>query len=83
VMELGGNRDRFFVQTSYSPFPADASLTPLNWFTHGGGALGYRGKPGYDQATLISLEPLAHFRRDLDLPAIHLADYLSKTLTQR
>jgi hypothetical protein len=78
VANLGPNRGRFFVVTSYSPFPADSSISPLHWYTHGGAQYGYRGSPEYMQATLISLEPLAHFRRDLDLRDVYLADYQAR-----
>lgn len=60
---------RFFIRTSYSPLPADPLINPLRRFSHGG------GQPAYDHATLINLEPLAHFRRDLELRDVHLSDY--------
>lgn len=65
VVNLGpGGQDRFFPGPSYSPFPADSSISPLHWYWHPAG-----GRP------LITLEPLAHFRRDLDLRDVSLADY--------
>jgi hypothetical protein len=63
-------RDQFFSGTSYSPFPADvnSSLTPVGWYSHSGPWNAY-------SATLTSLEPVAHFRRDLELANVYLADY--------
>lgn len=63
-------RHQFLDATSYSPFPAstDSAIFPLNQFVHA-------GPPDFSPSTLISQEPLAHFRRDLDLPAVYLADY--------
>ena len=63
-------RDRFLSGTSYSPFPADinSSLTPLR--------VVFAFHPyNSTSATLTSLEPVAHFRRDLDLANVYLADY--------
>jgi hypothetical protein len=71
VMERPGQRGRFFNETSYSPLPADASTFPLHWHQTSFGPL-----TDFPQATLISLEPLAHFRREIDLPDIDLADYV-------
>jgi len=53
---------------SYSPFPADSSINPLRGYYH-------TGSPDFAPATLTSLEPLAHFRRDLELTGVSLADY--------
>ncbi len=66
-----GRRDQFLSGTSYSPFPADAdsSIIPLGRYFHS-------GPKGFASATLTSLEPVAHFRRDLDLSGIYLTDYL-------
>jgi hypothetical protein len=63
-------RDRFLSGTSYSPFAADvnSSLNPLDWSSH----LGPRDATS---ATLTSLEPVAHFRRDLELANVYLSDY--------
>jgi hypothetical protein len=55
--------------TSYSPFPADpdSSLVPVARFFHSGSS---------DFApTLTSLEPVAHFGRNLTLSNVSLADY--------
>lgn len=66
----GERRDQFYSGTSYSPFPADvdSSLTPLRWYSHS-------GPYAATSATLTSLEPVAHFRRDLDLAKVYMADY--------
>jgi hypothetical protein len=66
VVKLGlGGENPFFAGTSYSPFPADSSIGPI----HGS----WRSAAANDSLTV--LEPLAHFRRDLDLRGIYLADY--------
>jgi hypothetical protein len=71
VVALGVPRDRFLNGTSYSPFPADAdsAVIPLGRYSHSGPA-------DFAPATLTSLEPVAHFRRDLNLRGVTLTDYL-------
>jgi hypothetical protein len=59
---------QFVGGASYSPFPADSSISPLRGFYHS-------GSPDFAPATLTSLEPLAHFRRDINLTSVNLADY--------
>ncbi len=63
-------RDRFQIGTSYSPFPADANsaIVPLVQYFHS-------GPRDSASAILTSLEPVAHFRRELDLLNVHLTDY--------
>jgi len=63
-------RDRFFVGTSYSPFPSGvaSSLIPVDRYFHS-------GSQTFAPATLTSLEPLAHFRRDLKLQGVQLSDF--------
>jgi hypothetical protein len=63
-------RDRFLSGTSYSPFPADAgsSIIPLGRYSHS-------GPKDFAPATLTSLEPVAHFRRELTLSGVYLVDY--------
>ena len=58
----GERRDRFLRGTSYSPFPADvdSSIIPLGRYSHS-------GPRDSTSATVTSLEPVAHFRRDLTL----------------
>ena len=73
VVEFGGERlrrDRFLRATSYSPFPADAgsAIVPVIRTSHS-------WSRDFAAATLTSLEPVAHFRRDLKLSSIHLEDY--------
>jgi len=70
VVSLGAPRERFLNGTSYSPFPADAdsAIIPLGRYSHS-------GPKDFAPATLTSLEPLAHFRRDLDLRGVTLSDY--------
>jgi hypothetical protein len=55
-------------EVSYSPFPADSSISALRGYYH-------TGSQTFAAATLTTLEPLAHFRRDIDLPSVYLADY--------
>jgi hypothetical protein len=66
LVKLGiGGEDRTFAGMSYSPLPADSSISPLHWYWH----------PASANDSLISLEPLAHFRRDIELRGINLEDY--------
>jgi hypothetical protein len=65
-----GFQNRFFVDTSFSPLPADASISPIRWF----GTV-YQGRP---EAPLISWEPLAIFRRDIDASGVVLTNYITK-----
>jgi len=71
VVDFGGERrDRFYTGTSYSPFPADANsvIIPLGRYVHS-------GPRDYAPAKLTSLEPVAHFRKDLEIPNVYLKDY--------
>jgi hypothetical protein len=70
LVNSGPDRDRLYYATSYSPFPADAdsSILPIGRYYHS-------GSRGLSPDTLTTLEPLAHFRRDLHLPGVYLADY--------
>jgi hypothetical protein len=68
-VRFGGERWGQFVDlASYSPFPADSSISPVHGYYHA-------GSPTYAPATLTSLEPLAHFRRDVNLANVYLVDY--------
>jgi hypothetical protein len=70
VEPAGQSRERFLTGTSYSPFPADANsaIVPLGRYVHSG--------PGdYSASKLTSLEPVAHFRKDLEIPNVYLKDY--------
>jgi hypothetical protein len=79
MVKLGPERqDRFIAPRNYSPLPADSSISPLHRYSYNGLNVRYRGERSYGglrQVTLISLEPLAHFRRDLVLDGIHMTDY--------
>jgi hypothetical protein len=79
LVRLGPDRqDRFIAPRNYSPLPADSSISPLHRYSYNGLNISFRGQPTYGalrQVMLISLEPLAHFRRDLVLQGVHLADY--------
>jgi hypothetical protein len=71
-------RDRFIAPRNYSPLPADSSISPLHWYFYNGLNRRYPGGGTYlgmRQVTLISLEPLAHFRRDLVIEGVQLAEY--------
>jgi len=56
--------------SSYSPLPANpnSSIVPVARFFHSGSS-------DFSPTTLTSLEPVAHFRRDLTLSNASLADY--------
>jgi hypothetical protein len=71
----------FITENSYSPFPADLSVSPLRWYWHsedsGWKDSGFTGHTLGTQVpgTLVtSVEPLAHFRRDLVLRHMYLSD---------
>ncbi len=74
MLRLGADReDRFIAPRNYSPLPADSSISPIHRYSYSG--LSRRYRRNERQVMLISLEPLAHFRRDLDLHDVNLADY--------
>jgi hypothetical protein len=82
LMRVGSRRPEggwffFITENSYSPLPADLSISPLHWYWH----LLLTGEGGnehfwaYPPETIVTtLEPLAHFRRDLLLRDIYLPD---------
>jgi hypothetical protein len=52
----------------YSPYPADFGINPIsdsNWAV----------PPGATRVAFTTLRPLAHIRRELDIPSVQLADY--------
>jgi hypothetical protein len=55
-------------QPNYSPLPAEAAFTTV--FRAGLPSVGAL------DATIVSLEPLAHFDREIDAPAVNLVDYV-------
>lgn len=72
-------RDSFLTEDSYSPLPAELSISPLHWYWRSVARDSDFFKdpvgtqiPG---AIVTSLKPLAHFRRDLVLAMIYLSDY--------
>jgi hypothetical protein len=72
-------RDWFLTEDSYSPLPAELSISPLHWYWRSVARDSDFFKdpvgtqiPG---AIVTSLKPLAHFRRDLVLAMIDLSDY--------
>jgi hypothetical protein len=52
----------------YSPYPADFGINPIsdsNWAV----------PPGATRVAFTTMRPLAHIRRELDIPNVQLADY--------
>jgi len=70
TVQFTAQREEFQSTVSYSPLPAspDSSIVPVVGFFH-------PGSRDFAPATLTSLEPVAHFRRDLTLSNVSLADY--------
>jgi hypothetical protein len=67
----------FITENSYSPLPADLSISPLRWYWHMlvSGEKGGEHSETYPPETFVTnVEPLAHFRRDLVLRDIYLPD---------
>lgn len=74
VMNMGEDgRNGFFVDTSDSPLPGSLNLMPIRWFTHG--AYNFREDTHFSPPVLVSLEPLAHFRREIEAHDLYLLDY--------
>jgi hypothetical protein len=73
-------RDWFLTESSYSPLPADLSISPLHWYwrsvARDSALLKDPLSTRIPGAVVTSLEPLAHLRRDLLLRAIYLNDYV-------
>jgi hypothetical protein len=55
-------------QPNYSPLPAQLAFTPVFQAN--------LPSVGALDATIVSLEPLAHFDREIDAPAVNLVDYV-------
>lgn len=74
-------RDWFLSENSYSPLSAELSIGPLHWYWRSVArdSVFFKDPLGTQVpgAIVTSLEPLAHFRRDLALEAIYLNDYLA------
>jgi len=75
---IGNSHETFYQSISYSPFPAELSLTPLE--SHSAmnaqglappSPLGPHEPP---PITMVALRPLAHVRRDVQFGNIHLVD---------
>jgi hypothetical protein len=63
-----GDMESFTPFVSYSPFPASLVLNPFerHWVSTAAAAT---------QATIITKEPLSHFRRDFEIRDVHLTDF--------
>jgi hypothetical protein len=74
-MQPRGHWFFFITENSYSPFPADLSISPLHWYWHMlvSGDRGDEHHWTYPPETIVTtVEPLAHFRRDLVLTDVYL-----------
>jgi len=86
-MSVGSRRPQggwyfFITENSYSPLPADLSISPLHWYWHllvTGEGHDERSSTYPPQTIVTTLEPLAHFRRDLVLRDIYLPDPMHAT----
>jgi hypothetical protein len=77
-----GPQDLFRMPRSYSPLPADSSMSPLHRYSWAPGG-GFPAEPpprDLDPVNVVSLTPLAHFRRYLDLHGVVLSDYLPRRI---
>ncbi|MEO8128676.1 MAG: hypothetical protein ABJF23_05825 [Bryobacteraceae bacterium] len=66
---FGGNLDPVFQMISYSPFPGELRLHPME--SHWSVAAPPRAK----EVTIVLKEPVAHFRRDFEIRDVHLPDF--------
>jgi hypothetical protein len=70
----------FYLGISYSPFPADLSLTPIELHSaldaQGLAPPSPLGPPSAPEVTIIARQPLAHLRRDLEVRDIRINDLI-------
>jgi hypothetical protein len=59
---------------TYSPFPADLALDPVNNHLSYTASLEYPFAP-FTAATIQTAEPLAHLRRDFQIGGLRLSDF--------
>lgn len=60
----------FQQEMSYSPFPAELDVSPLNAEFANSWVAG-----GVSTLTVVTIEPVAHIRRDFVIPGLRLADF--------
>jgi hypothetical protein len=68
---------------SYSPFPADLSLDPIETRQSTVSAGGPGPKPAIRDFTIIVEEPLAHLRRDIQARNVQLNDFADPSVRRR
>jgi hypothetical protein len=73
--KLGHTAANSFQQAvSYSPFPADLNINPIE--TRWASAYAAGPAPNVRDVTIIVEEPLAHMRRDLEARGVRLSDFV-------
>ncbi len=73
--QLGSTSANSFKESvSYSPFPADLGLNPIE--TRWASAYAYGPPPSVRDVTIVAEEPLAHLRRDFEASGIRLSDFV-------
>jgi len=79
---LGNSDDNSIPQSvSYSPFPADLSIDPLE--THHSSTSMPEPAPATRNVTIIAEEPLAHLHRDIVARAVQLDDFADPSVRRR
>jgi hypothetical protein len=66
--QFNSSPNPFRMMISYSPFPAELGLNPLETHWASGTPSGAR------EVTIVSKEPVSYIRRDFDIPGISLSD---------
>jgi len=66
---FGQNLDPLFQSISYSPFPGELRINPIaaHWSVS--------APPRTTEVTIVMKEPIAHFRRDFEIPKVYLRDF--------
>jgi hypothetical protein len=73
--KLGSTSANSFKESvSYSPFPADLGLNPIE--TRWASAYAYGPPPTVRDVTIVAEEPMAHLRRDFEAPGVRLSDFV-------
>jgi hypothetical protein len=73
--KLGSTSANSFKESvSYSPFPADLGLNPIE--TRWASAYAYGPPPTVRDVTIVAEEPLTHLRRDFEASGIRLNDFV-------
>jgi hypothetical protein len=60
---------------SYSPFPAELSVSPVSQYFAYESRLDRSHKERASTATLVTMEPVAHIRRDFEIGGLRLAEF--------